>query len=36
MSPFGKRAYENYIDHMSGKPDDITVIVAQIKAVTRS
>ncbi len=34
MSPFAKRAYEYLYDHMSGKPDDITVVVAQIKALT--
>jgi len=30
VSPFSKSARENYYDHTGGKPDDITVIVAQI------
>lgn len=30
MSPFAKGAREYYHDYMGGKPDDITVIVAQI------
>jgi len=30
MSPFAKGARENYYDYIGGKPDDITVIVAQI------
>jgi hypothetical protein len=32
MSPFATRAYENLIDFTTGKPDDITVIVARIQA----
>ena len=30
MSPFAKGAREQYYDYMGGKPDDITVIVAQV------
>ena len=30
LSPFAKGAREFYHDYMGGKPDDITVIVAQI------
>lgn len=30
VSPFAKGAREQYYDYVGGKPDDITVIVAQI------
>jgi len=30
ISPFAKSARENFFDYAGGKPDDITVIVAQI------
>lgn len=30
LSPFGKSARKNFLDYKGGKPDDITVIVAQI------
>ena len=30
MSPFATRARESYMDWSSGKPDDITVVVAQV------
>ncbi len=30
MSPFAKGAREYYYDYIGGKPDDITVIVAQV------
>ena len=31
MSPFAKSARANFYDYVGGKPDDITVAVAQIK-----
>lgn len=34
LSPFAKGAREQYYDYMGGKPDDITVIVAQIQLVS--
>lgn len=33
VSPFTKGAREHYYDYVGGKPDDITVIVAQVKLV---
>lgn len=30
VSPFAKGARDNYYDYTGGKPDDITVIIAQI------
>ena len=30
MSPFAKGAREQFYDYIGGKPDDITVIVAQV------
>jgi hypothetical protein len=32
MSPFAKKAKENNKYYEAGKPDDITIVVAQIKA----
>ncbi len=31
MSPFAKSARAQFYDYMGGKPDDITVAVAQVK-----
>ena len=31
MSPFAKNAQREFYDYVGGKPDDITVAVAQIK-----
>ena len=31
LSPFSKKARENNITYTGGKPDDITIIVAQIQ-----
>lgn len=33
MSPFAARAYENNFICFTGKPDDITIIVAQVRAI---
>lgn len=30
LSPFSKKARENQLNYTGGKPDDITIIVAQI------
>jgi protein phosphatase PTC7 len=30
LSPFSKKARENQLNYIGGKPDDITIIVAQI------
>ena len=30
LSPFAKEAYRFLYDYMGGKPDDITVVVAQV------
>lgn len=31
LSPFGKAAREHFYDYRGGKPDDVTVIVAQVQ-----
>jgi protein phosphatase PTC7 len=35
-SPFAKRAKQNRMKYRGGKPDDITVIVAQLEENNRS
>ena len=30
MSPFAKHAHDNFYDYRGGKPDDISVVVAQV------
>jgi len=36
LSPFGKSAREHFYDYNGGKPDDVTVIVAQIQLGDKS